>query len=100
AAGVALLLLVACANAVTLLLARAAGRAHETAIRAALGATASRLLSLAVVESFLFALLGGAAGLVLGRWALRALLPLLAANLPPSVTGGGRVGPAPFSPPP
>jgi putative ABC transport system permease protein len=84
--GVALLLLVACANAVTLLLARAANRSHEMAIRTALGATASRLLSLAVVESCVFAMLAGAVGLILGSWALRGLLPLLGANLPQSLS--------------
>src|SRR5262249_9180039 len=55
AGGVALLLLVAAANATTLLLARAANRQHEIAVRSALGATNSRLLSLAVSESFIFA---------------------------------------------
>ncbi|OLC84997.1 MAG: hypothetical protein AUH72_00020 [Acidobacteria bacterium 13_1_40CM_4_65_8] len=86
AGGVALLLLVACANAATLLLARAASRGHEIAVRAALGATDSRLLSLAVAESFVFAVLGGLAGLMLGGVALRALLPLFGTSLPPSVS--------------
>jgi putative ABC transport system permease protein len=84
AGGVALLLLVACANAATLLIARAAGRRHEIAIRAALGASRLRLLSHAVAECLLYSTLGGVSGLVLGRWALRALLPLFAATLPPS----------------
>jgi putative ABC transport system permease protein len=82
AAGVALLLLVAAANATTLLLARAANRQHEIAVRAALGATDGRLLSLAVSESFIFALLGGATGLVLGQWTLHGLLPLVGGSLP------------------
>ena len=82
AAGVALLLLVAAANATTLLLARAANRHHEIAVRAALGATDGRLLSLAVSESLVFAVLGGAAGLALGRWTLQGLLPLVGASLP------------------
>jgi putative ABC transport system permease protein len=84
AGGVALLLLVAGANAATLLMARAASRHHETAVRAALGASRARLLSQAIVESLLYAALGGIAGLVLGRWSLRALLPLFAASLPPA----------------
>ncbi len=84
--GVALLLLVACANAVTLLLARAANRSHEMAIRSALGATASRLLSLAVVESCVFALLAGGVGLVFGSWALSGLLPLFGASMPRSIS--------------
>jgi putative ABC transport system permease protein len=85
AGGVALLLLVACANAATLLLARAANRRHEIAVRSALGATSGRLLALAVSESSIFALLGGVAGLVLGNWTLRGLLPLFGASLPPSL---------------
>ena len=82
AGSVALLLLVASANASTLLLARASNRRHELAVRAALGATRGRLLSLAVSESLVFACLGGLAGLVLGGWALRAVLPLFAGSLP------------------
>jgi predicted permease len=84
--GVALLLLVACANAATLLIARASSRRHEMAVRAALGASRWRLLSLAVAECLLYSTLGGVVGLVLGRWALRGLLPLFAASLPPSAS--------------
>jgi putative ABC transport system permease protein len=86
AGGVALLLLVAGANAVTLFMARAANRRHEIAVRAALGATASRLRSLAIAECLLFSALGGLAGLVLGGWSLRALLPVFAATLPASAS--------------
>jgi putative ABC transport system permease protein len=82
AGSVGLLLLVASANASTLLLARASNRRHELAVRTALGATRGRLLSLAVAESLVFASLGGLAGLVLGGWALRAVLPLFAGSLP------------------
>jgi len=85
AGSVALLLLVASANASTLLLARAANRQHELAIRTALGATRGRLLSLAVSESLVFACLGGLAGLVLGGWTLRAVLPLFAGSLPAAI---------------
>jgi len=84
--GVALLLLVACANAATLLLAQAANRRHEVAVRAALGATDARLLLLAVAESLMFTGLGGVVGLVLGGWALRALLPLFGSSVPASVS--------------
>jgi len=80
--GVALLLIVACANASTLLLARSANRRHELAVRTALGATRSRLLSLAVTECVLLASLGGVAGIVLGRWALRGLVLFFAGTLP------------------
>ena len=85
AASVALLLLVAAANASTLLIARAADRRQELAIRAALGATRGRLLSLSIAEGVVFASIGGLAGLVLGSWTLRGLVPLFAASLPPSV---------------
>jgi putative ABC transport system permease protein len=86
AGGVALLLLVACANASTLLIARASNRRQELAVRTALGATRSRLLSLAVTECLVLALLGGVAGLVLGRWTLQGLMPLFAGMLPASET--------------
>ena len=82
---VGLLLLVASANASTLLLARASNRRHELAVRTALGATRGRLLSLAVAESLVFACLGGLAGLFLGGWALRAVLPLFAGSLPAAI---------------
>jgi putative ABC transport system permease protein len=82
ALSVALLLLVAAANASTLLIARAANRRQELAVRAALGATRGRLLSLSIVEGLLLAGIGAAAGLVLGNWTLRALIPLFAASLP------------------
>jgi len=85
AASVALLLLVAAANASTLLIARAANRRQELAVRAALGATRARLLSLSIAEGVLFASIGGLAGLVLGGWTLRGLVPLFAASLPRSL---------------
>jgi predicted permease len=85
AASVALLLLIATANASTLLIARASNRRHELAVRAALGATRARLLSLSVAESLVYAGIGGLAALALGSWALRALIPLFAASLPGSV---------------
>ena len=93
AGGVALLLLVASANASTLLLARAANRQHELAVRTALGATRSHLLSLAMMDCVVLALLGGLVGLALGSWALGAMMPLLGAALPKSVAVGvdGRV---------
>ncbi|HZR22983.1 MAG TPA: ABC transporter permease [Vicinamibacterales bacterium] len=85
AGSVGLLLLVASANAATLLLARASNRRHELAVRTALGATRGRLLSLAIAESLVYATLGGIAGLVLGGWALRMVLPLFAGSLPSAV---------------
>jgi predicted permease len=68
-----LVLLVACFTLANLLLARAAARRHEMAVRAALGAGAGRLLKQALAETGLLAVLGCAAGLALGFWALRFL---------------------------
>ena len=85
AGSVGLLLLVASANTSTLLLARASNRRHELAVRTALGATRGRLLSVAIAESLVFACLGGLAGLFLGGWALRAVLPLFAGSLPAAI---------------
>jgi len=80
--GIALLLVIACANAATLLLARTSDRHQELAVRMAIGATGGRLLSLALAETLLLSLLGGLAGLAVGDWTLRALLPMFADALP------------------
>lgn len=77
--GAVLLLLLACANIAGLLLARAAAREQETAVRAALGATRGQLARLWIVETALLAVAGGVGGLVLTR----ACLPLIAGVLPP-----------------
>ena len=71
--GVAILLLIACVNVGSLLVARAAARARETAVKAALGASAGRLVRQHVVESLVLAALGAGLGLLLGRWGLAAL---------------------------
>ena len=79
----ACVLLIGCANVANLLLARASRRRRDVAVRVALGASPSRVVTGLLMENLLLSLVGAGAGLLVARWSL----PALQRMVPPSVAG-------------